>query len=283
MKYRCPSSVSRVGQDMRGTWAHVIGNIATLFLLALTGCLGYLFWPYLPTLAWAQLVAFSLRGLRDRAKHHAIRRRGSNGLGISDGQAATRLMLFVAGGSAVIGIVITAGLAGDAVWAARTATSSFKLARQQGVPLWAKEHVTRLETELRPRVLAALEPYLDGFDDDDHVYSIKSEGVVGALQLEGGSPFEAPLLQAVELANAQLAGQLADDASSAFGSLKDLAHQVVTGLDVETRLRRVCGKVSRASSVLRRVRSGDCLPRQFSTNEEKPPGAVRRSTLPSQE
>ena len=68
VKYRRPTSVSRVGQDMRHTWGHVIGNLATLVLLALTGCLGYLFRPYLPTLAWAQLVAFSLRGLRDRFK-----------------------------------------------------------------------------------------------------------------------------------------------------------------------------------------------------------------------
>ena len=66
MKYRRPTSASRVGQDMRNTWSHVVGNLATLVLLALAGCLGYLFWPYLPTLAWAQLVAFSLRGLRDR-------------------------------------------------------------------------------------------------------------------------------------------------------------------------------------------------------------------------
>ena len=68
IKYRRPTSASRVGQDMRNTWAHVVGNLATLVLLALAGCLGYLFWPYLPTLAWAQLVAFSLRGLRDRFK-----------------------------------------------------------------------------------------------------------------------------------------------------------------------------------------------------------------------
>ncbi len=53
---------------MRNTWSHVVGNLVTLVLLALAGCLGYLFWPYLPTLAWAQLVAFSLRGLRDRFK-----------------------------------------------------------------------------------------------------------------------------------------------------------------------------------------------------------------------
>ena len=66
IKYRRPTSASRVGQDMRNTWSHVVGNLATLVLLALAGCLGYLFWPYLPTLAWAQLVAFSLRGLRDR-------------------------------------------------------------------------------------------------------------------------------------------------------------------------------------------------------------------------
>ena len=65
IKYRRPTSASRVGQDMRNTWSHVVGNLATLVLLALAGCLGYLFWPYLPTLAWAQLVAFSLRGLRD--------------------------------------------------------------------------------------------------------------------------------------------------------------------------------------------------------------------------
>ena len=65
IKYRRPTSASRVGQDMRNTWSHVVGNLATLVLLALAGCLGYLFWPYLPTLAWAQLVAFSLRGLRE--------------------------------------------------------------------------------------------------------------------------------------------------------------------------------------------------------------------------
>ena len=68
IKYRRPTSASRVGQDMRNTCTHVVGNLATLVLLALAGCLGYLFWPYLPTLAWAQLVAFSLRGLRDRFK-----------------------------------------------------------------------------------------------------------------------------------------------------------------------------------------------------------------------
>ena len=33
VKYRRPTSVSRVGQDMRHTWGHVIGNLATLVLL----------------------------------------------------------------------------------------------------------------------------------------------------------------------------------------------------------------------------------------------------------
>ena len=43
IKYRRPTSASRVGQDMRNTWSHVVGNLATLVLLALAGCLGYLF------------------------------------------------------------------------------------------------------------------------------------------------------------------------------------------------------------------------------------------------
>ena len=29
MKYRRPTSASRVGQDMRNTWSHVVGNLAT--------------------------------------------------------------------------------------------------------------------------------------------------------------------------------------------------------------------------------------------------------------
>ena len=88
IKYRRPTSASRVGQDMRNTWSHVVGNLATLVLLALAGCLGYLFWPYLPTLAWAQLVAFSLRGLRDRfksVKYGIFYKRGAE---LSDSQAA---------------------------------------------------------------------------------------------------------------------------------------------------------------------------------------------------
>ena len=59
------------------------------YSLALAGYLGYLFWPYLPTLAWAQLVAFSLRGLRDRFKRKS--RRGifyKRGAELSDSQAA---------------------------------------------------------------------------------------------------------------------------------------------------------------------------------------------------
>ena len=183
VKYRRPTSVSRVGQDMRHTWGHVIGNLATLVLLALAGCLGYLFWPYLPTLAWAQLVAFSLRGLRDRfksVKYGIFYKRGSE---LSDSQAATRLMIYVGLGSMLLGVLLTVGLAGDAVWAARTATSSFKLARSRGVPDWAKAHVARVEAEVRPRVLEALEPYLDGFDDDDEVYTIKSQGVTTALHV----------------------------------------------------------------------------------------------------
>ena len=95
IKYRRPTSASRVGQDMRNTWSHVVGNLATLVLLALAGCLGYLFWPYLPTLAWAQLVAFSLRGLRDRfksVKYGIFYKRGAE---LSDSQAATRLMIYV--------------------------------------------------------------------------------------------------------------------------------------------------------------------------------------------
>ena len=188
IKYRRPTSASRVGQDMRNTWSHVVGNLATLVLLALAGCLGYLFWPYLPTLAWAQLVAFSLRGLRDRfksVKYGIFYKRGAE---LSDSQAATRLMIYVALGSMLLGVLLTVGLAGDAVWAARTATSSFKLARSRGVPDWAKAHVARVEAEVRPRVLEALEPYLDGFDEDDEVFLIKTEGVTTALQLEEGSP-----------------------------------------------------------------------------------------------
>ena len=183
IKYRRPTSASRVGQDMRNTWSHVVGNLATLVLLALAGCLGYLFWPYLPTLAWAQLVAFSLRGLRDRfksVKYGIFYKRGAE---LSDSQAATRLMIYVGLGSMLLGVLLTVGLAGDAVWAARTATSSFKLARSPGVPDWAKEHVARLEKEVRPRVLAALEPYLDGFDEDDDIYMIRSEGITTALRL----------------------------------------------------------------------------------------------------
>ena len=30
IKYRRPTSASRVGQDMRNTWSHVVGNLATL-------------------------------------------------------------------------------------------------------------------------------------------------------------------------------------------------------------------------------------------------------------
>ena len=29
IKYRRPTSASRVGQDMRNTWSHVVGNLAT--------------------------------------------------------------------------------------------------------------------------------------------------------------------------------------------------------------------------------------------------------------
>ena len=115
IKYRRPTSASRVGQDMRNTWSHVVGNLATLVLLALAGCLGYLFWPYLPTLAWAQLVAFSLRGLRDRfksVKYGIFYKRGAE---LSDSQAATRLMIYVALGSMLLGVLLTVGLAGDAV------------------------------------------------------------------------------------------------------------------------------------------------------------------------
>ena len=150
IKYRRPTSASRVGQDMRNTWSHVVGNLATLVLLALAGCLGYLFWPYLPTLAWTQLVAFSLRGLRDRfksVKYGIFYKRGAE---LSDSQAATRLMIYVALGSMLLGVLLTVGLAGDAVWAARTATSSFKLARSRGVPDWAKAHVARVEAEEPP-------------------------------------------------------------------------------------------------------------------------------------
>ena len=107
IKYRRPTSASRVGQDMRNTWSHVVGNLATLVLLALAGCLGYLFWPYLPTLAWAQLVAFSLRGLRDRfksVKYGIFYKRGAE---LSDSQAATRLMIYVALGSMLFGVLLT--------------------------------------------------------------------------------------------------------------------------------------------------------------------------------
>ena len=76
-----------------------------------------------------------------------------------------------------------------------------------------------------PRVLA-LEPYLDGFDEDDDVYLIKSEGVTTALQLEEGLPFEAPLSSFIELANAQLAVPTRRR-RQCVQSLKDLAHQVV--------------------------------------------------------
>ena len=45
------------------------------------------------------------------------------GAELSDSQAATRLMIYVALGSMLLGVLLTVGLAGDAVWAARTATS----------------------------------------------------------------------------------------------------------------------------------------------------------------
>ena len=48
------------------------------------------------------------------------------GAELSDSQAATRLMIYVALGSMLLGVLLTVGLAGDAVWAARTATSSFR-------------------------------------------------------------------------------------------------------------------------------------------------------------
>ena len=101
-------------------------------------------------MAWAQLVAFSLRGLRDRfksVKYGIFYKRGAE---LSDSQAATRLMIYVALGSMLLGVMLTVGLAGDAVWAARTATSSFKLARSRGVPDWAKAHVARVEAEEPP-------------------------------------------------------------------------------------------------------------------------------------
>ena len=51
------------------------------------------------------------------------------GAELSDSQAATRLMIYVGLGSMLLGVLLTVGLAGDAVWAARTATSSFKRSR----------------------------------------------------------------------------------------------------------------------------------------------------------
>ena len=77
-------------------------------------------------------------------------------------------MIYVALGSMLLGVLLTVGLAGDAVWAARTATSSFKLARSRGVPDWAKAHVARVEAEEPPprilrRVPAQLPPLPAGF------------------------------------------------------------------------------------------------------------------------
>ena len=78
----------------------------------------------MPTLAWAQLVAFSLRGLRDRfksVKYGIFYKRGSE---LSDSQAATRLMIYVGLGSMLLGVLLTVGLAGDAVWPTATTTEN---------------------------------------------------------------------------------------------------------------------------------------------------------------
>ena len=81
----------------------VVGNVTTLACLGVLSATYWLFLPYLKTLAWAQLVAFSLRGPRDRLK------RGKE----TDARAAFRLLCIFGGGVAFFGAFFGVGLARD--------------------------------------------------------------------------------------------------------------------------------------------------------------------------
>lgn len=198
------------------------GNLLTLGVLAAGSAVIYLFLPYLPTLLWAQLAAFSLRGSLMRM-HSKRRMSGSDA-------AMTLLTRGVLVGSVLGGAAIL-GLGRDAVYvgrgAIRNAADSREALMNVAAEDWIPQGVRDKIEELRPMVLEKAEPYVSGLFSDE-CCEIKEDAVLEAAGALDGD-FETVARQAVRFVNSKL--KSSEDMVEEVGWLDDAKQAVKAKLE----------------------------------------------------
>mmetsp|Transcript_20141 Transcript_20141/g.63318 ORF Transcript_20141/g.63318 Transcript_20141/m.63318 type:complete len:476 (-) Transcript_20141:210-1637(-) len=153
---------------MREAKTVVVGNLMTLAVLAAGSAVLWLFRPYVATLLWAQLVAFSLRGCMHRWQ--AAQEEASS--------AAFKLV----SRSVIIGTLLTSaavvGVSRDAIRVGSSIASSRDALRNATMP----EFVRVKLDELRPLVAEKAAPYVSGLFEDD-CCQLNADAIVEAAGL----------------------------------------------------------------------------------------------------